>query len=62
MLNWSLFFQTVRKGKLTIFKASRYDIYKAIQVKDLKECPLEEIVLTQYDKFLPLFSKVLADL
>ena len=61
MLNGSSFFRTVKKGKLTIFKASLYDINKAIETKDLKERPLEEIVPKQYHEFLPLFSKVLAD-
>jgi hypothetical protein len=49
-------------GKLTVFKAYLYDINKAIKAKDLKECPLEEIVLEQYHEFFPLFYKVLADM
>jgi len=61
MLNGSSFFRTVKKGKLTIFKASLYDINKAIEAKDLKERPLEEIVPKLYHEFLPLFSKILAD-
>jgi hypothetical protein len=61
MLNGLSFFRTVKKGKLTIFKASLYDINKAIEAKDLKERPLEEIIPKQYHEFLPLFSKVLAD-
>ena len=61
MLNGASFFCTVKKGKLTIFKASLYDINKAIEAKDLKEHPLEEIVPKQYHELLPLFSKVLAD-
>jgi len=61
MLNRASFFRTVIKGKLTIFKASLYDINKSIEAKDLKERPLEEIVPKQYHEFLPLFSKVLAD-
>jgi hypothetical protein len=60
MLNGASFFRTVKKGKLTVFKASLYDINKAIEAKDLKECPLEEVVPKQYHKFLPLFNKVLA--
>jgi hypothetical protein len=58
MLNGASFFRTVKKGKLMIFKASLYDINKAIEVKDLKERPLEEIVPKQYHEFLPLFNKV----
>jgi len=61
MLNGSSFFCTIKKGKLTIFKASLYDINKAIEVNDLKERPLEEVVPKQYHDCLPLFSKVLAD-
>jgi len=45
MLNGSSFFRTVKKEKLTIFKVSLYDVNKAVEVQDLKECPLEEIVL-----------------
>jgi hypothetical protein len=61
MLNGASFFRTVKQGKLTIFKASLYDINKAIEAKDFKEKPLEELVPKQYHEFLPLFSKVLAD-
>jgi hypothetical protein len=61
MLNGVSFFCTVKNGKLTVFKASLYDINKAIEAKDLKECPLEEIVPEQYYEFLPLFNKVLAE-
>jgi hypothetical protein len=61
MLNGSSVFRTVKKGKLTVFKASRYDINQAIEAKDLKERPLDEIVPKQYHEFLPLFNKVLAD-
>jgi hypothetical protein len=58
MLNGALFFRTVRKGRLMVFKASLYDINKAIEAKDLKERPLEDIVPEQYHEFLPLFNKV----
>jgi hypothetical protein len=61
MHNGPSFFRTVRKGKLTLFKASLYDINKTIEVKDLKERPLEEVIPEQYHEFLPLFNKVLAD-
>jgi len=61
MLNGSSFFGTVKKGKLKVFKASLYDINKAIEAKDLKERPLEEVVPEQYHEFLPLFNEVLAD-
>jgi hypothetical protein len=54
MLNGASFFRTVKKGKLTVFKASLYDINKAIVAKDLQERPLEEIVPKQYHDFLPL--------
>jgi hypothetical protein len=62
MLNGSSFFRTVKKSTLTIFKASLYDINKAIEGKALKERPPEEIVPEQYHEFLPLFSKALADM
>jgi hypothetical protein len=61
MLNGASFFRTVKRGKLAIFKASLYDINKAIEAKDLKERPLEEVIPKQYHEFLPLFSKALAD-
>jgi len=61
ILNRASFFCTVIKGKLTIFKASLYDVNKAIEAKNLKKRPLEEIVPKQYHEFLPLFSKVLPD-
>jgi hypothetical protein len=61
MLNGASFFRTVKKRKLRVFKASLYDINKAIEAKDLKERPLEEIVPEQYHEFLPLCSTVLAD-
>jgi hypothetical protein len=41
--------------------ADVYDINKAIEEKDFKECPLQGIVPEQYHEFLPLFNKVLAD-
>jgi len=60
MLNGSSFFQTVKKGTLQVFMASLYDVDKAIEEKDLKEQPWEEIIPEQYHEFLPLFSKFLA--
>jgi hypothetical protein len=44
MLNGASIFRRVKKGRLMVFKASLYDNNKAIQPKDLKESPLEEIV------------------
>jgi len=61
MLNRAWFFRTVKKMRLTVFKASQYDINKAIKTKDLKERPLDEMVPKRYHKFLPLFNKVLGD-
>jgi len=49
------------KQRLVIFKASLYDINKAIEATVLTECPLEVIGFKQYYQFLPPFSKVLAD-
>jgi hypothetical protein len=51
----------VEKATLTVFKASLYDINKAIEAKDQKDHPLEKIVSKQYHEYLPLFSKVLVD-
>ena len=51
----------VKNGKLIVSKASLYDINKAIEEKDLKERPLEEIVLEQYHEFLLDFSNMLAN-
>jgi hypothetical protein len=51
----------VKKGKLAVHNASLYEINKSIKGKDLKELPLAEIVLEQYYKFRPPFSKVLAN-
>jgi len=61
MLNRSSFFWTVKKSKLKAFKTSLYDINKAIEAKDLKERPPEEIVSEQHHEFLPLIRKILAD-
>jgi len=61
MLNGASFFRTVKKGRLAVFKASLYDINKAIEAKDLKERPFKEIVPEQYHEFILLFSTVLAD-
>jgi hypothetical protein len=44
-----------------MFKASLYDINKALEAKDCKEKPLEEVIPKQYHELLTLFSKVLAD-
>ena len=60
MLNESSLFQTVKKGKFKVFKASLYNINEAIQAQDLKERPLEEIIPKQYHEFIPLFNNVLA--
>jgi hypothetical protein len=40
ILNGASFFRTVKRRRLTVFKASLYDINKAIEVKNLKERPL----------------------
>jgi len=48
-------------GRLTVFKASLYDINKAIEANDLKERPLDEFVPKKYHEFLPFFCKLLAD-
>jgi hypothetical protein len=61
MLNGASYFWTVKKGRLTVFKASLYDINKAIEAMDLKERPLEVIIPKQYHEFLRLFNNVLAD-
>jgi hypothetical protein len=61
MLNGALFFRTAEQWTLTVFKASLYNINKAIEAKDQKEHPLEMTVPEQCREFLPLFSKVLAD-
>jgi hypothetical protein len=61
MLNGASFFHVVKKGKLTVFKVSLYNINKAIQAKDLKKRPLEEIVLEQYHELRQLICKMLAD-
>jgi hypothetical protein len=61
MLNGASFFHTVKKGRLTVFKASLYNINKASEAQNLKECPGEEIVPEQYQEFLPLFNEVLPD-
>jgi len=61
MLNGSLFFWTVKKGKLKVFKASLYDINNAIEAEELKEQPLEDIVPAQYHEFLHVFNPALVD-
>jgi hypothetical protein len=61
MRNGASSFRTVNKGKSMMFKASLYDINKAIEGKHLTEHHLEEIVPEQYHEFHPLFNKVLVD-
>ena len=61
MVNGYLFFQTIKREKLAVFKAPLYDNTKAIEEKHFKERPLEESVSEQYHEFLPLFNMVLAD-
>jgi len=61
MLHGSSFLWTFKKGPLTIFNASLYDINWAIEAKDLQERPLEEIFPKEYHEFLRLFNKVLVD-
>jgi len=51
----------VKTGRHAVFKASLYDIKKAIEAKDLNERRLEEVVPEQYHQFIPRFSKLLAD-
>jgi len=61
MLNGASFFRTVKRGKLTIVKASVYEFNKAIEAKDLKDKPLEEDIPKQYHECQPLFNSILAD-
>jgi hypothetical protein len=61
MLNGASFFRTVKKGRLTMFKASLYDINQAIEAKHLKERRLEEIVPEQHHGFLPQCNQVVVD-
>ena len=61
MLDRAWFFGTVKNGRLSVCKALLYDIKKAIEGKDLKECPLKEIVPEQYHQFPSMFYNVLAD-
>jgi hypothetical protein len=61
MFNKASFLRAVKKGRLMVFKASLYDINKAIEAKDLKQWLLEEIVPKRYYEFLPLLNKLLAD-
>jgi hypothetical protein len=61
MLNKSSFFRTVRNGRLILFKASLYDIDKAIEGNNLNEHSLEEIVPKLYHEFLPLLSMSFVD-
>jgi hypothetical protein len=57
-LNGASSFRTIKKGRLTVFKPLLYDINKAIEAKDLKKRPHEEIVPEQYHEFILLFYKV----
>jgi hypothetical protein len=61
MPNGVSLFHTVKKERLTVFKASLYEVNKAIEAKDLKERPLEEIGPKEYHEFLPQLNKILAD-
>jgi hypothetical protein len=61
MLNGASLFPLLKGGNQIIFKALLYDINEAIEAKDLKELPLEEVIPKQYHEFLQLFNHVLAD-
>jgi len=61
MLKGASFFRIVKRGNLTIFKASLSDTNKASEAKDIQERPLEEVIPNQYHALLPMFSMVLAD-
>jgi len=52
MLNRTSFFRTVKKEKLSVFKVSLYDTNMAIEAKDSKERPLEDIVREQHHEFI----------
>lgn len=51
----------MRKERLSVIKASLYDLNKAIDGKDLKVQLLEEIVPEQYHEFFLQFNKVIAN-
>jgi len=51
MLNGLTFPRIITKGKFIIFKVLFWNINNAIEAKDLKESPLEEIVPKQYYEF-----------
>jgi hypothetical protein len=53
MFNGASFLQPGQNWRLMVFKDSLCDINNAIEVKDLKERPFEEIVPEQYYEFLP---------
>jgi hypothetical protein len=52
---------TVERGRVEVSKVFQCDLNNAIEGKDFKEPPLEEIVLEQYHEFLSLLKKVLVD-
>lgn len=61
MLNGASSIRTVTIGRLTMFRASLYDMNEAIEAKDLKERRLKEVIPKQYHQFPPCFSKILVD-
>jgi hypothetical protein len=55
------FMRQIKKEKLKVYAVMLYEINKALGIKDLQEKPLEEVIPKEYHKFLPLFSKVIAE-
>ena len=47
--------------RLIVFKASLYDINKAIVANDFKKQLVEEVIPKQYHDFLPLLSTEFSD-
>lgn len=58
ILNRASCLWTVKQKKLIIYKASSYDINKAIEANDLTEKPLEEVIWMQYHEFIRLVNQV----
>jgi hypothetical protein len=57
----SPFIRRIKKEKLKVYAVTLYEVNKALGIKDLQEKPLEEVIPKEYQEFLPLFSKVIAE-
>lgn len=52
----------VKIEKLKVYVVTLYKIHQPLGLKDLQEKPIKDVIPKEYHEFLPLFSKVIAEL